>query len=275
MENLTVKYRPSTLGEVLGQDRVVEPLRAFVADPYSTPFLFFGESGVGKTATALALARDLGVAVEEAELGGLFEIASGMQSVEQVKRIGELLRYRPLMGSGWRVVIVNECDRMALPAETCWLDMLEHLSNDTVIIFTTNQPEKLSRRFRDRCESFHFTHDHDELRPHIQELAKRVWAEEVGGEPPDLEDLGMPTLGDFDSMHASFRLALQQLSKLVRSAKRGEDAATSRSQALFDSLAQSEADADCPHCGKAIKIKTGAKKGKCSKCGKKFEMELV
>jgi hypothetical protein len=34
---------------------------------------------------------------------------------------------------------------------------------------------------------------------------------------PDLDGLGMPTLGDAGSMTASFRLALQQLQRLLRS----------------------------------------------------------
>ena len=74
------------------------------------------------------------------------------------------------MGSGWRVVVVNECDRMALPAETLWLDALERLPPRTVIVFTTNDPARLSRRFRDRCEQHRFpcavepslAHDRDE-----------------------------------------------------------------------------------------------------------------
>lgn len=273
MENLLTKYRPRNLSEILGQSRVVEPLRLFAADPYSAAFLFFGESGVGKTATAQALAHDLGVAVEEAELGGLFEIASGEQTAQNVRGLADQLRYRPLSGSGWRVVIVNECDKMRSEAETLWLDILERLPARTVIVFTTNMPEKLSRRFRDRCEVYHFTHDRDELQPHIQALARRVWKEAgKAGEPPSLDTLGMPTLSDDDAMHASFRLALQQLAKLIRYVRTTSCAAESLVQ---DGWTASEALADCPWCGKAIKVKTGARSVRCPKCGKKCELELV
>ena len=46
--------------------------------------LFHGDSGIGKTSAAYALAYDLGCAVDEDELGGVFEIPSGSQTAESV-----------------------------------------------------------------------------------------------------------------------------------------------------------------------------------------------
>ncbi len=213
---LTDKYRPRTLAEVLGQPEIVESLRRFVAAPYSCAMLFTGDSGIGKTSAAYALAYDLGCAVEEAELGGVFEIPSGSQSAESVRRILETLRYRPLCGSGWRVLMVNEADRMQLPVETIWLDALEHLPPMTVVIFTTNEPARLSQRFRNRCEEYAFQGGSERLRPWIAALARRLWEREGKGPPPDLDGIGLPALGDVGSMMASFRLAVQQLQRLLR-----------------------------------------------------------
>jgi DNA polymerase III delta prime subunit len=56
-----------------------------------------------------------------------------------------------MFGSGWKVIVANEADRMTAQAETVWLDRLESLPPRTVIVFTTNYPEKLSQRLRDRC----------------------------------------------------------------------------------------------------------------------------
>jgi hypothetical protein len=110
---------------------------------------------------------------------------------------------------------------MALPCESIWLDALEHLPPQTVVIFTTNDTGRLSRRFRDRCEGFHFEAQTDRIGPWVRALVQRVWEREVGGgECPILESAGMPTLGDSDSMHCSFRLALQQLQRHVRQAAR-------------------------------------------------------
>jgi hypothetical protein len=117
--------------------------------------------------------------------------------------------YRPLCGSGWRVLMVNECDRMASPVESIWLDALEHLPSSTIFIFIINEPARLSQRFRNRCEEYAFQGGSDHLKPWIAALANRLWEREGVGPMPDLDGLGMPTLGDAGSMTASFRLALQ------------------------------------------------------------------
>ena len=54
--------------------------------------LFHGDSGIGKTSAAYALAHYLGCAVAEAELGGVFEIPSGSQTAESLRKIVDLLR---------------------------------------------------------------------------------------------------------------------------------------------------------------------------------------
>src|SRR5262249_43412170 len=157
---------------------VTRALKLFAQEPYACPMLFHGESGVGKTSAALALAAELGCAVDEEELGGLHEIASGEQTGATVKEKFAQLRLYPLFGSGWRCLIVNEADSRSEGAENIWLDALEHLPAKSVVIFTTNAVNRISRRLRDRCEVYHFTSDTSLLKLHIQQLAQQVWETE-------------------------------------------------------------------------------------------------
>jgi hypothetical protein len=246
MESLLTKYRPTSFDEILGQDAVVRALSLFAAEPYTTAMLFHGESGIGKTATAHVLARHLGCNVDEGELGGFTEIRSGEMRIDRVERVLELLRLPPR----------------------------------TVVIFTTNAVNKLSRRFRDRCEVYHFTSDTETLAPRIRQLAQKIWAAEgLAGEVPGLNSLGMPTLGSFDDMHASFRLALQQLTRFVREAKDGGDLAQVQEQLAADCLPfaadSKQFAAECDHCGHSQAVKPGRKRQKCAACGKSFTLELV
>jgi hypothetical protein len=201
VQNLLQRYRPTCLDEVLGQDEVVR----------------HGETGIGKSAAAFALAHDLGIAVEEEEMGGLYEIRSGELSVDEVKARLHNLWLRPLFGNGWKMLVCNESDRASKPAETIFLDGLEKLPPKSLVIFTTNEIERHSQRFRNRCEEFAFTCEVHKLRPAIRALARKIWAAEVGeGDPPMIDMLGLPKLGDVSSMHCSLRLAVQELQRLIR-----------------------------------------------------------
>jgi hypothetical protein len=211
--NLVEKYRPRRLADLLGQPWVVKQLTAFVGEPHSCAWLFDGETGTGKTTTALLLGEALGVAVANEEFGGLWQIASGEQTGESVRRTVGGLWSRPWMGSGWRMLIVNEADAMTANASIVWLDVLENLPPQTVIVFTTNHASRLPSRFRDRCETLRFESSALLLRPALQELAELGWAAEVGGPCPDVSEFG--PLSDEDG-NASFRRLLQTMTPHVR-----------------------------------------------------------
>lgn len=180
--SLTEKYRPTSLNAIWGQDVVVKVLRKFAAEPYSSAFIFEGETGTGKTSAALALAAELGCDLSQRpqEFGGVQTIASGEQSADAVREVYRQMHNCPWHGSGWKVVIVNEADRMARPAETIWLDVLEAVPARTVIIFTTNEADRLSQRFLDRCTRLAFESDAGKLACFARQFAAAVWKHETG-----------------------------------------------------------------------------------------------
>lgn len=174
--SLTEKYRPRSLSQVVGQGEVLFRLQSFIEAPYSGAFLFVGPTGIGKTTIALALAAELGAC----EYGGLHVIKSGMQDAEAVESVLRDLRYTPMMGSGWKVVIVDEADYMSVKAAQLWLSSLEELPPRSVIVFTTNHPEKFKDRFVDRCERLDFQFRACEHAGDAQSLADSIWKSETG-----------------------------------------------------------------------------------------------
>jgi replication-associated recombination protein RarA len=181
--SLIEKYRPTSLDAIWGQNAAVKALRKFAASPYPAAFIFEGYTGTGKTSAALALAGALGCDLSQKEFGGVRTIASGEQSADAVRDAYQQMFNCPWHGSGWKVVIANEADRMARPAETIWLDVLEAIPAKTVIIFTTNEADRLSQRFLDRCTRLNFESDADKLRASAAALAAAVWKAETGKQP--------------------------------------------------------------------------------------------
>jgi hypothetical protein len=211
--NLLEKYKPRSLGELLGQPWVSHQLQFFAERPYPCAFLFEGDTGTGKTSAALLLAEALGVKFSEGPFAGLHQIASGEQTGETVRKTMDGLRCRPFFGSGWRVLVVNEADAMTPNAAYIWLDALEDIPPQTVVIFTTNAPGKIPARLRDRCKRLAFESSALLLRPCLQELIDRVWREEgCPGAPPEVEALGVAD----ENGSASFRRLVQKLAPYVR-----------------------------------------------------------
>jgi len=181
---LTEKYRPRLLREMVGQGGAVFQLEAWLEAPHSTAFLFHGATGTGKTSAALALARELGADPDWA----VWKIKSGEMDAEAVAGALRSLRFT-VPGSGWKVIVADEADSMSTKARALWLSALEEIPPRSVIVFTTNKPERFERRFLDRLELVVFESDARQLGHDAQVLLQRVWtAEALTGNPPPVAD---------------------------------------------------------------------------------------
>jgi replication factor C small subunit len=131
-QSLAEKYRPRTIAEFIGLEKPKKILGKFAANPYPSAWLLFGNSGVGKTSMALALASQIG-----AELHHLPSGKCNAQSIEETVR---LCHYMPMTPGGLHLVLVDEADGMTNPAQLALLSKLDATAfpPNTVFIFTCN-----------------------------------------------------------------------------------------------------------------------------------------
>lgn len=207
---LIEKYRPTRLRTIFGQPQIVRRLQAFARAPYPAAFLFTGETGTGKTSAALALAAELGCDLEQKDFGGVQMLASGEQSAEAVRECCARMWLSPMCGSGWKVFILNEAERMHVQAETIWLDRLENIPPKTVVVFTSNHAAKLSPRFRDRCVHLPFQSGAKRLHESARTLLTKVWRAETG-KPPRSQIVEQVVTEATVAGQLSFRRAVQLL----------------------------------------------------------------
>jgi DNA polymerase III subunit gamma/tau len=171
-QSLYRRFRPSTFGEVRGQDHVVLALRNAVRDQrVGHAYLFSGPRGTGKTSTARILAKALNCTdLQDGEPCGVctscVEIAKGTSldvheldaaSNNGVEAMRDLVS-RAALGTPGRqkVYIVDEVHMLSTPASNALLKTLEEPPAHVVFVLATTDPQKVLPTIRSRTQHFEF-----------------------------------------------------------------------------------------------------------------------
>src|SRR5437016_13187094 len=107
------KYRPKTLDEVVGQDEIVERLKAYAKEANLPHLLFAGPAGTGKTTSAMALARDM---FGENWRQNYYELnSSDERGIETVRtKVKEIARRARFGWTSFKLIFLDEAhDRTA------------------------------------------------------------------------------------------------------------------------------------------------------------------
>ena len=173
---LARKYRPTTLGQLVGQDVLVRTLtNAFSSGRIAHAFLLTGVRGVGKTTTARIIARAMncigpdgkggptiapcGVcdhckAIAEDRSVDVLEIdAATHNGVDDIRALTEGSRYAPL-NARTKVYILDEMHMLSKAAVAALLKTLEEPPPHVVFIFATTEIRKLPLTILSRCQRF-------------------------------------------------------------------------------------------------------------------------
>jgi DNA polymerase-3 subunit gamma/tau len=169
------KYRPSTFGEVIGQEHVTEPLsNALTSGKIHHAYLFSGPRGCGKTSSARIMARSL-----NCEQGptpnpcGLCQsckdlVANGPGSIDVIeidaathglvddaRELRDKAFFSPV-NSRYKIYIIDEAHQLGPGAANALLKVVEEPPAHVLFIFATTEPDKLIATIRSRTHHYPF-----------------------------------------------------------------------------------------------------------------------
>lgn len=155
LEIWTEKYRPEKLSEVAGQEKIIERLRAFVKERGMPHMLFAGPAGIGKTTSAIAMAKEL--YGNEWQRNFLELNASDERGINVVReKIKEFARIKPF-NAEFKIIFLDECDALTTEAQQALRRTMEKYTSTTRFILSCNYSSKIIPPIQSRCAVFRFS----------------------------------------------------------------------------------------------------------------------
>jgi DNA polymerase III delta prime subunit len=151
---------------IIGHKKQREILkRSLEAGQMAHAYLFVGQEGIGKKMLALEFAESIGckfpdlLVVSEAnkkdsKFGG-HPLGLGEIKISQIREIQNFLAYKSYNG-GYKIVVVDEAEKMNVEAQNCFLKTLEEPKGNTLIILVSAKPDMMLPTIVSRCQIVKF-----------------------------------------------------------------------------------------------------------------------
>ena len=169
---LSLKWRPKTFGDLVGQDHVTQTLvNAFKKDRVSQAYLFTGPRGVGKTTTARIVSKALNCKKSQGDpcntCSNCTEITDGRnldvleidaasnRGIDEIRNLREMIQYAP-MNSPYKIYIIDEVHMLTTQAFNALLRTLEEPPKHGKFILATTDIHKVPATIISRCQRFDF-----------------------------------------------------------------------------------------------------------------------
>ena len=149
------KYRPERLSEVVGQEEITKRLEAYVKAKNMPSMIFAGRAGIGKTASALALAHEL---YKKDVSRNLLELnASDERGIDIIRgKIKDFAATLPFGDAPFKIIFLDEADALTRDAQQALRRTMEKYARTCRFILSCNYSSKIIEPIQSRCALFRF-----------------------------------------------------------------------------------------------------------------------
>lgn len=142
-----LKYRPKDITEYVFQnERQKEVITKFIEDKNIPHLLLSGHRGTGKTSLAMVLKKEL--EIDDSD----FLVVNGSRENDVDTMRNKIHGFISTFAmSRFKVVFIDEADRMSKAAQDAAKSMLEEFADNARFILTSNHPNKIINELRSRC----------------------------------------------------------------------------------------------------------------------------
>ncbi len=195
LEIWTEKYRPKNLNEIVGQKEIVKKLKAFVAKRNMPHLLFTGIAGIGKTTSAMAVAKEL--FGSNMRTNFLEMNASDERGIDTIRtKVKDFARTKPMGNMPFKIILLDEADALTNEAQHALRRTMEKYTNTCRFILNCNYSSKIILPIQSRCSIFRF-------RPLTKDNVKEYINKIVKNEKLDISDKAIDAI--FDSSRGDLR----------------------------------------------------------------------